>query len=158
MARQRKTLAINLSVFDRYKGGSALRLGLGSGMNLASGLGDPRATGGEGTGSSHAGRGIKRNGKSRADNLWASKYAYGLTNTDPSQEDELTKALRTGATDLISGAPPSRFKDAGEEEQYYQDAIRRFDDSAKQAGTLVDEAAISAGLFHSGMRVGDETS
>src|SRR3990167_2263936 len=141
MARQRKTLAINLSVFDRSKGGSALRLGLGSGMNPAAGLGDPLATGGEGTGSSHAGRGIKRNGKSRADNLWASKYAYGLTNTDPSKEDELTRALRTGATGLISDTP-NKFKDAGEEEQYYQSAIRRFKDSQVASSNLVDEAAI----------------
>lgn len=135
MSRNRSGLGFTgtTGLFDRSKGGSALRTGLSSGLDTATpDLTNLNATGGEGTGSSHEG------------------LQLGSDNGDP-----LAFALTRKGLDILRDTPTSIYKTPQEEEQYYQDSIRRLREATDLSYKQAAERAQASGLIHSGALVGE---
>src|SRR3990167_8295255 len=68
--------------------------------------------------------------------------------------DPLAGALKRKGLQLVNSIPSSRFNSPDEEEQYYKDAIRRFEDAAKLGTAQAQEQAVGIGLTHSGALMG----
>src|SRR3990167_5582334 len=133
MARQRRGFTVGSSngLFANSQGGSAVRMGLGDTTGIPD-LTNINASPLTGTGSSHAGQRLGGDG------------SY----------DPLGGALKRKGLQLVNSIPSSRFNSPDEEEQYYKDAIRRFEDAAKLGTAQAQEQAVGMGLTHSGALMG----